>query len=357
MHDLVPCLTRGRAEERRERIGEVFEVPMLVERVTLLHCAEKLDAEDGEEDEQQQQHENHVDEARQRQDECHEDFVELLHESEEPEQPSNAEDADDRGDGPDVDGRRFTDDNATQGGHDADEVKDVPIVPEVKPAQRVQLEDRLHGEDNGEERVADLLEELEPCEGLREHAGTHEDRVRHDAAHDELLEGCILAVTADKVVDSPARRRQQLQVLHVVDLVSGVQRSARLLPLPLPHRQHYALIALLHVHELVGDDANRQVHEEHEAKEDPDDEEGNPEIHARVAQRLHVGPRRVTGRVHHVDPALGRRDLEERHHRVRHVVEVLAHRGYPDATLLVAQGCILDVGRAEVWALAGRLAL
>mmetsp|Transcript_29590 Transcript_29590/g.87826 ORF Transcript_29590/g.87826 Transcript_29590/m.87826 type:complete len:245 (-) Transcript_29590:4596-5330(-) len=238
MHDLVPGLARGCAEERREGEGEVLEVAVLVQRVSLLHRTEELNAQDGEEDEQQQQHEDHVDKAGQRKHQGHEDLVQLLQEPQEPEEPCDAEDADHGRDGPDVERRRFADDDAEQSGDHAEEVELVPVVPEVRAAEDVALQDGLDREGEGEEEVQPLLHIVEPGPGLGEDAQAHQHGVNHDARHDELLEVRARPVAADEVVDSPARGFKLREVLDLVDLRVAVQRLAGLLPLPLPVRQH-----------------------------------------------------------------------------------------------------------------------
>mmetsp|Transcript_63557 Transcript_63557/g.163561 ORF Transcript_63557/g.163561 Transcript_63557/m.163561 type:complete len:254 (+) Transcript_63557:2118-2879(+) len=139
-----------------------------------------------------------------------------------------------------------------------------------------------------------------------------------------------------------------------------MQGHPRLDPLLLSIRQEGLLALVLHLHELVHDDADPEVHEEHEAEHDPQGEEDHPHrVGLRVTLWLDVRPAHVdvACRVHHVNPALSRGDLEQRQHGVGHVIEVLTQHLAPAATLLEAQRRVLHQRLAELAALAGGLAL
>mmetsp|Transcript_98681 Transcript_98681/g.228716 ORF Transcript_98681/g.228716 Transcript_98681/m.228716 type:complete len:258 (-) Transcript_98681:122-895(-) len=114
---------------------------------------------------------------------------------------------------------------------------------------------------------------------------------------------------------------------------------------------------MFQIHEIVDDDSNTEVEQEHEAEEDVQHEEGSEEPLFVVPDWLRVRFGRVTRGIHHIHPGLCRRDLKERKQGVPDVVKVLWDGGCPPATLFDAERSILDQRLTVLLALARRPAL
>mmetsp|Transcript_142619 Transcript_142619/g.355463 ORF Transcript_142619/g.355463 Transcript_142619/m.355463 type:complete len:767 (-) Transcript_142619:302-2602(-) len=155
-----------------------------------------------------------------------------------------------------------------------------------------------------------------------------------------------------EVVDRPSHRRQLVQICEDEDVASSVQVETELHPSSLGWADDVLTLSP-HLHEFVDNDAHAQVHEEHEAEQDPHHEEQHPDWVRCVPQRLHVRRKRsVASSIHGVDPALCRRDFDQSEHRVPDVVKVVTQNLLPSTALFGAERRILHQRRAEVRALA-----
>mmetsp|Transcript_61481 Transcript_61481/g.176343 ORF Transcript_61481/g.176343 Transcript_61481/m.176343 type:complete len:344 (-) Transcript_61481:1334-2365(-) len=335
---------------------------MLVECVATSggHPREDVHPQDAEQDEEQERHDTDVCQLHQGDPQGAEELVqgpERL-ELQQLQDPRDPEDTADRGHRGDVDASvRDTQDDASDSSKDAREIEHIPSFLPIVPLEREQLEDGLNRE-HGYKSIVRPRHEVSPPRGVRrlqlgEGHKSHEHGVENDAGHDESFEEPVL----HDVVNLSSPRRQQVQVLQVENSAAGTQRHSRLQPSPLGGGD-VVLPLCPHLHELVDNDTDTEVHQEHETEQDPHHKHEHPDGGVRVAQRLHVrGERGVARRVHDIHPALGRRDLDKREHGVEDVVEVLAEHLLPLSTLLHAQGSIFDQRSAEIRALARCLVL
>mmetsp|Transcript_67709 Transcript_67709/g.192133 ORF Transcript_67709/g.192133 Transcript_67709/m.192133 type:complete len:795 (+) Transcript_67709:212-2596(+) len=354
VHELVPGLASGRAEEGDEGPQEVVEVAVDVERLRVLRGREQADAEDAEQRDEQEQDEESVHQLRQCQEQCHKDLVQPFQEAQKAEQTRDAEYADDRGERCELHVGDHPRDDAGRGGHDAQEVEAVPVVLEIIPSKRIDLHGGLEQKDDSEYVVDDLQGILPPVRRRRVDMQCHGERVDRDGKHDRVIE----RPPRDEPIGPPAQPRQLVQVRQIPHQGRAEQVLPRSDPLLLHPRQLQGALALgPQVHELVHDYADAEVYQEHVAEEQPEHEEGHKDVVLGVALRLDVDVGGVARVVHDVDPALRGRDLEQREQRVPHVVEVLAQALLPLAALLDAEGRVPDERLAVVCAEAGCLAL
>mmetsp|Transcript_46518 Transcript_46518/g.108644 ORF Transcript_46518/g.108644 Transcript_46518/m.108644 type:complete len:287 (+) Transcript_46518:1626-2486(+) len=92
---------------------------------------------------------------------------------------------------------------------------------------------------------------------------------------------------------------------------------------------------------VVNDHTNTEVQHEETAYEHEGHEKHGADKLVGISPRLEVGPSAVDGSQHHVHPAFGGADLEERDGAHQEIVEVLVHV-HPLTPLFCAEGRILD---------------
>mmetsp|Transcript_45447 Transcript_45447/g.122341 ORF Transcript_45447/g.122341 Transcript_45447/m.122341 type:complete len:365 (-) Transcript_45447:251-1345(-) len=221
MHQLVPGLSRRRPEERDEGLPEVVEVAVHPERAIswLLGGGEEANAQDPIECEDQQQDGHDVPELWQRKNERHEDLVHLLEGPHDAEEPRDPEDAHDTRHSHNVHGGEDTDGHADDAREDAEEVEEVPVVLEVVPVQREDLQASLYEEDAEEEVVQAGEEGRIPRRRRREYLEAHEQRVEQDGRHDAPVEVSV----HDQVVRPSSQLRQGVQVRQLKESLLPVQ--------------------------------------------------------------------------------------------------------------------------------------